>query len=562
MKNSTQLSPNEKNFFRAILILLFLGFLSGCFYYKVTEHDRLTPQNLDELNAKNKYFILHQGDFAWQLNDLKIENDILTGFASPLTDDKIRQLSLVDSNVSKRYYKNKKKNNSAIVNDVHLYVDDMSVSSDVARIPLENITKMEIFDKNRGATTASWVAGTIGITAALAVMIAIISEGEEEEPTPPPSDGEYTSCPFVYSFDGENYSFTGEIYSGAVFPSLERHDYLFIPNLQGVENNYYIYLCNQAKEIQNTNLAELLVFDHPKNTRVFIDKYGNPYFASDIRQPLSAVNAKGESQLPKVMHTDQLCYCPLPESDNDELMDELTVSFRVPENCREGKLILRARNNLLLDDSFADYFQMFGQKLPKWQNKFNQKPAEELQKWSMEQGIPLSVYLEENGTWRFVDYFQPPGPMAFRDDILTLHLSDPEHQEIRIKLVAGQLFWEIDQVSLDFSSPSAVSYSVIKPFRATDQNSTDVLGNILYDDHSYLNQPLIGDETKLIFQVPEQREGVERSVFLHSKGHYTILGNPDRGRSLVYLYKFSKPERFTRLARDHYFEQLEATTKY
>ena len=560
MKNSTQLSPNEKISFRVILILLFIGFLSGCFYYKVTEHDRLTPQSLDELNAKNKYFILHQGEFAWQLSDLRIEKDVLTGISTPLPDDKITQLTSVNPKV-KRYYKNKKKNNSAIVNDVHLYVNDTPFFADTAKIPLENITKMEIFDKNKGATTASWVAGTIGITAALAVMIAIISEDEKEEPTPPPSDGEYTSCPFVYTFDGENYSFAGEIYSGAVFPSLERHDYLFIPNLHAVGNNYYVYLCNQAKEIQNTNLAELFVFDHPRDTRVFIDKYGNPYVASDIRQPLSAVNSKGESPLSEIAETDQLNYYSLPGSDKNETMDELIVSFSVPENCREGKLILRARNNMLLDDSFAEYFHMFGQKLTKWQNKFNEKPAEELQTWSLEQGIPLSVYLEEDGRWQFVDYFQPPGPMAFRDDLLTIHFSDAERQEIRIKLVAGKLFWEIDRVGMDFSSQTAVSYSVIKPFRATDQNSNDVLGTLLCDDHSYLNQPLIGDETELIFQVPDQLEELERTVFLHSKGHYTILGNSDRGRSLVYLYKFAKPERFTRLARDHYFERLEATTK-
>jgi hypothetical protein len=200
---------------------------------------------------------------------------------------------------------------------------------------------------------------------------------------------------------------------------------------------------------------------------------------------------------------------------------------------------------------------MFGDKLAKRQEVINKKPVEELQKWTLDQNIPLSVYLEEGSSWKFVDYFNPPGPMAFRDDILKIDLSG-KSQEIKVKLETGKLFWEIDQVGMDFSTDYTVSYTMVKPYQATDQDTTNILGQILFDDESYLVQPNIGDETELLFHVPNQQEGLQRSVFLHSKGHYTIPGTDAPGKSLVYMYRFTKPQSFTRFVQENYFEITEA----
>jgi len=239
------------------------------------------------------------------------------------------------------------------------------------------------------------------------------------------------------------------------------------------------------------------------------------------------------------------------------LKDELILTFHVPEGCKTGKLLVRARNSILVDYSYEKYISMFGDKLAKRQDVINKKPIEELQKWTLDQNIPLSVYLEEGSSWKFVDYFNPPGPMAFRDDIMKIDLSG-KRQDIKIKLETGKLFWEIDQVGMDFSTDYTVSYTMVKPYQATDQDSANVLGQILFDDENYLVQPKIDDETELLFHAPGQREGTQRSVFLHSKGHYTIRGTDEPGKSLVYMYRFTKPQSFTRFVQENYFEITKA----
>ena len=82
------------------------------------------------------------------------------------------------------------------------------------------------------------------------------------------------SCPFIYAYNGKSYEFIGEIYSGAIHPPLERHDYLPIPNLEPVENEYKVKITNEIKE--SAHKYDRIGFPHPDN-EVLVDKYGNTH---------------------------------------------------------------------------------------------------------------------------------------------------------------------------------------------------------------------------------------------------------------------------------------------
>jgi len=556
MNNSTNLISLRKRNFRILLILVILGLQVECFqyHYRVKEKSSLTTEVLDHLKNEKRYFIFHNGTTLWHLNNPEIVNGSLKGEFVMLPLEKGEEQLLLNQNpFSQRYYKNQKRNNSGIVNDVHIYLDYPVAIKDSASIPLDKIKKIEIYDKDKAATTASWVLGTVGTATAAVILVAALSMDSGTSKAPPPTSSTGSSCPFVYTYNGTNFSFAGEIYSGAVYPAMERHDYLSLPNLLPVKNTYHLYLKNQEREIQFTNLTELFVFDHPENSSLYIDKYGNPFSTSEIAKPTIAIDSRGETQFDDLCKPDNLAYLSLPAEKDEKLKDELILTFQVPEGCKTGKLVLRARNSILVDYSYEKYLSMFGDKLAKRQDVINKKPVEELQKWTLDQNIPLSVYLEEDSSWKFVDYFNPPGPMAFRDDIMKIELSG-RSKEIKIKLETGKLFWEIDWVGMDFSKDYTVSYAIVKPYQATDQDSANVLSQILFDDDKDLVQPKIGDETELLFPVPNQQVGLQRSVFLHSKGHYSILGTDAPGKSLVYMYRYTKPQSFTHFVQENYFE--------
>jgi hypothetical protein len=288
-----------------------------------------------------------------------------------------------------------------------------------------------------------------------------------------------------------------------------------------------------------------------------MDKYGNPFTCSQIQPPTSAIDCKGNSLSELMNRADDISYQSGPSAGDDE-MDEVILTFKVPQKCDEGKLVMRARNSLLLDFSYSKYLDMFGDKLSGWQKKVSKRSSGNLQKWSIKQGIPLSVYLEKKGVWEFQDQFETPGPMAFKDDILKINLSGIDDPEIKIKLKSGKLFWEIDRIGMDFSADKIFDIKVVKPFMATDQNSIDVLPLVINDDSNYFVQPEIGDEAELSFHVPELKNSHSRTVFLHSKGHYQILGNQNLTQTNDRFRILRKPASFTRFAQDNYYNLLES----
>jgi len=545
MKTSTNFSNQKQRLWIILPSIVMLGFLSGCFqyFYKVNRPETLTSESIKNMQESGKYFILHDGVNVWQMDDLKIGNNILSGQISRLPE--VRRTYPLSQ--SKRY---KRSSQLYILNEVHVYANHRVRIDSVAQIPLSSLEKIEIYSPDKGLTFASWTAGVLGVAGTAVLLGSIIFPAGSTTPSPPPpsSSGTSSSCPFIFTYNGDHLNFAGEIYSGAIFPPLERDDYLHLSEIKPIENSYRILMSNQAREIQHTNLTELYIIDHPENAVGFIDKYGKPYTCSQIQPPTLAIDYKGNSLRELLSSADDISYQLAPSSKDDDEMDEVILTFKVPQKSTEGKLILRARNSLLLDYSYSKYLEMFGDKLLGWQNKVSKRSSGNLQKWSIKQGIPLAVYLEMKGVWEFQDQFETPGPMAFKNDILKIDLTGIDDPEIKIKLKAGKLFWEIDRVGMDFSADNTIDIKVVKPFMATDQNSLDVLPLVINDDGNYFVQPEIGDEAELLFNVPELKNGFSRDVFLHSKGHYQILGNQNLTQTNNRFKILRKPGKTCRFA--------------
>ncbi len=543
------------------LIILFSLLLTGCFrnYYRIKEKTTTSKEVLQAMQAPEKYLVLHNNNLIWNITEVKIENGFLSGKTNRINSDRYNNLPIHPGD-GYRYRKNNNTDQSYITNEIHIYVNEPIATSDSVKIALDSIKKIELFDKDKAATIGSYTISTIGVAAAVLVTVGVIVILSDPnfisgpKITPKPTANGQSSCPFVYTTDGEDYSFAGEIFGGALYPKLERDDYLALPALKPFENNYHIYLNNQAKEIQSINLAELYVIDHPSNSEVFMDKYGNTFTSSAIQKPLTALDSRGRSQLDKIAEVDNLTYYDVPSKEGEKLNDELFLTFAMPDNCLEGKLILRIRNSLIVDYSYQQYAFMFGKKWEEFQKRIHEKSSTELNQWVTDQEIPLSVSIEENGKWKILEQLLPTGPLAFRDYVVKLDLNGFKKSELRVKLASGELFWEIDRVGIDFSPNCVNHFAVVKPFRGVDQDSINVLNNIRYDDNNYLTQPRIGDETELVFTEPAQRKGEKRSVFLHSKGYYTLLGTEGKGKSMLFLHKFKKPASFTHFVNENYFK--------
>ena len=245
-----------KNTFLVLGVLVFLAFLSNCgYYYKVRDVDDISnPDTQAELNLKGKYVILRSSGLAMNFYQITVKGDSMTGRLKNL--ERKRKENLYPTKKGGNRYKKREEN--FVIDQVHIHLSDYNIDltrNDVS-FPLSSIQKVQVYSKDGAATAASWILPpvlTIGLIAGIAAA---------------------TSCPFVYTYDGENYHLAGEIYGGATYASLERHDYMLLPNFKSRDGVYQLKIANELKEIQYTNFSELLMVRHADNTKVSIDKYG------------------------------------------------------------------------------------------------------------------------------------------------------------------------------------------------------------------------------------------------------------------------------------------------
>lgn len=521
-----------------ILILSFIFTTSGCYYYKVKRSTGPPKETIDKLQAENKFIILHLEDKAWHLQDVVVNESSVTGRISVLTGHESYKNTKPDA--ANRYYKSLIFDQSNVLNEVHVYVSGFAdtVSGRISIQP-GDIKKIEIYDKDSGATAASWIFSGIGIgLGAIAIILIIVALTK-------------SSCPFVYLFDGSGYIFRGEIFSGATQPGLERNDFLPLGMVNAPDGICKLKLTNEVREIQSVNFAELMYADHPANTSALIDKYGS---LSVFRKPVSpvvAVNGNGKNILDALKERDTIYYSGDTEARGNNGIEEIIVKFVKPAGCKSARLVIRAKNSFWLDILMAKFHRLFGEKYDTFSEKQKSESPEKLRKYLLDQNIPLSVFIEKNGDWKYADYFNIMGPMALREDILTLNLADISSDTVSVKLETGFLFWELDYAGMDFSENETVVPSVIAAASAIDRNGADVSNLLGYIDKKYLVLKDVGDEVLIGFKMPHQ-ESEARSLFLHTSGFYKILREQSGASDRKKLKTFRRPNRFPAFSREMY----------
>jgi hypothetical protein len=493
-----------------LLMFILIITTSGCYSLRGLNRNDIQSTN------KDSYF-LHGPHSFYKIINATISEGVLSG-----------TIDYVVSPVSK-------------AKSIHIYAaPDSSIvkNGDRVQVPFRNIVKVEDYELD-GVRTFVGLAGTLSFGFLSLILIILLTKG--------------SSCPFIYAGDGNNFQFSGEIYSGATTVPLERDDYLPVRNIKPADNLYKLRITNEVNEIQNTNLTELILVDHQPGTKILIDKYGTTYSVSDLKTPSAATDTYGNPILNELEHSDSLHYISTIKNDGN-LKDTISLTFNKPSDASGSKLVIKGKNTMWLDYMYGKFADLFGKRYDKWKEKTNKKPREEMMKWISDQGMIMSVFLQTDSGLKFVDYFNLPGPMADKEDILQIDLSQIHSDKVNLKLVSGVLFWDLDYAGMDFTATDNFTRSSVPLYSAFDETGKDVTSLLLNNDEKYLVQPLPVNKTDLNFISPELQAGMERSVFLHSKGHYEILRDAKGKPDLAYLKTFRQPGTFTKFSKDHFMQ--------
>ncbi len=527
-----------------LLFFIVLGWQAGCVQY---QRYPLSKARMPKIDTRDLTFYLvdaaHPLSKVWYVSSYEIGEKSMTAFLTRMSAAESSQVSIVRNNRDAR-----DKKNEVLLFAQPKYASGLADTL-TTRIDFDQLEKIEVYEANFGKTMILSVPAIVGAGLALTI-IAVAAKG---------------SCPFVYAHNPAGTFFQGELYSGSTYPQLERHDWLPLPDLVPNDGAYQVRLANKAKEIQHTNLLQLITVDHPAGTEVLFDKNGQIQTISQPQSPVQAVDLEGQDARTALSTQDALLWHGDPANTRPRAEEGLVLTFQKPAGMQTAKLVIRAKNTFWLDYLYGLFLDEFGDYSGYVRAQYLKKSVGEVQQWITEQNVPLSVSIETAaGQWQKAGFFHLAGPMALKKDVLVLDLAGVTGDEVRVRLESGFLFWEIDWVALDFSEPVPVTVQTVLPTAAPSPQGLDAAAALTRDDDQYYTQPNLDDEAMVHYPIPAQAPGTVRSLLLHAKGHYEILRDPVAGKpSLLYLRHFQQPDAlpdYSRLRWQELMEPLPANT--
>lgn len=349
-----------------------------------------------------------------------------------------------------------------------------------------------------------------------------------------------------------NLFFRQNCFRGAITPNTQRDDHIPLPKFVPAGEDYIIKVTNELKEIQYTDLLQLLVLEHPEDVKVLLDQNGKAHSFSKIEAPDKAFSDRFSVDLSNVLQEDKRLFLFDSDIATKDGSRSLTMEFTKPAGAKQAKLFLTAKNSFWLDYTFGKFNEQFGSYYNTFQKKQLETPGEESNQWAVDQNIPLSIYIKTKGEWKLVERISTVGPLAFRDLVVPIDLEDLQQEKVVVKLETGFMFWEIDQAGMDFSENIIMKEVVLEPSFAVDEKGENVTDLLRKTDKKYLIQPEIGNEVIVSFKYNPENFTASTTAFLKSRGYYTYIRDYKGIPKLAELQTFRKSGRFSRFSEEQY----------
>lgn len=528
--------------------VLFAIVLSGCFqhYFKTNSQGSVDAAKVQQLISANKYFILHFQNRIVALNNIVIDGDRLTAIPTDVSPEHSHQLFPENKEVTpstvnnKRSHRMKKADKVAVLMEVHLYTKELFDQKNTINLPLSSFFRTDVYEFDPNATNTNHIFSWIGVAAATASIVGLIAFAIA------------CNCPQVYVNNNGQYEFKSGVYSGAVYSSLERTDYLPLNGIQPVNANYEVQIHNAKDEEQFINQVQVLKVVHDKNQNVLVDRRGKAVTYQKPIAPKAAAYNGTTDVLEQIKYTDNQFYSFESGAGPDNL-SEVTLQFERPAGVTKGKLLIHAGNSAWSGYLYKEFATLFGTGYEKWRKQQEENPSDAALQWQTDQGLPIKVYLATSNGWKYVDHFALTGNTAKRDMIMEIDISNAAPGDVKIRLETVHRFWDLDQAGMDFSADAPVKTTLLDPAVVINNSGRSLAAELKEPDKQYA-QLTGNDFLQLEFPATSNEDGLSESLFLVSRGYYHSLQKYTGRPNITALLKFKEKSAFDKFSREKIIE--------
>lgn len=347
------------------------------------------------------------------------------------------------------------------------------------------------------------------------------------------------SCPYVFTYDGDEYHFESETFAGAVCRGMERTNIETLKYLREVDGDYRLVVANQSHESDHINELTLIVVDHPFGTDVIPDVVGGIHTVHNPISPISARSFDGRDALDQVATVDNILWESdlknIDFSQDNQLRDGLIFEFLKPEVAANAKLVINGMNTGLGFFALEKIFSLTGPAKLSWLHQLNTDTGERARflGWIMREG-GLHIFIWEDEKWNKQGWLPDVGPLAPAEKIVPLDLTGVKGERIKIKIESVTDLWRINRVAIDYTDDERMDILSLSPRQALTESHHNVADALATTDSLYYSI-LPGQHASITYDAILLNPAKQRSFILKSRGYYYpwIDDGPNDNRELV-----------------------------
>lgn len=341
---------------------------------------------------------------------------------------------------------------------------------------------------------------------------------------------DHNSCPYVYSFDGNNYVYDAEPLSGAVCEGLSRTDCSRLDYLKPDSGKFKLLVRNENKEQQHIDEMKLVTVNHDENKTVTCGQDNNFYQYRKIDKPLSVTDENGKDVTLFFEEKDNFKWqtnLPAYETKYEYKGNhKIHLRFKKPAKCNSAMLFLNGGIAEWGSKMVKNFISLYGNKINDfygsiYHGSIGQKQLHTL--LSKEQLYYLDINVLENGEYVKRAVYKGAGPLMDEDILINIPLESIKEEFVDIMINPAPGFWKFDKIGLvgEFDKISDVDISTLDASFAADKG-TDIRAALKDSDKFCHYMPESTSSFVMKFDVPDSYKEKTTAVFLTTTGWYEI----------------------------------------
>ena len=496
----------EKNslFFSFITYILFFGFLlsiSGCENTKVS---RESPEYIELFNnsrVQASQIILKDGRF------IDVTNNIVYYYKT--YKDTTNVLVFITNFDTVKSSENGKEIKRLIPNE--------------RIIPLSNVQEVYVTRTEIDAgKTILLGLGVIAVSALIFLIVAIASF----------ANSDHHSCPYIYSYDGEKYTYDAEPLGGAVCSGLSRTDYSRLDYLAPSDGYFKMLIRNENEEVQYLDEMKIVTVKHDGNKQVSIGQDNEFYQYSKIYDPISVTDENNKDVTDYFIHKDKVKWQTVfPDDLSSSSLtkrQKLHFKFKKPENAGNAMLFVNGGTAQWGSDMVKRFLQLRGRDIDKWYESIYPGSENQKELYSLmlnEELYYLKININSSGIYKHGATIKSGGPLIDEDVLINIPLTETSGDLIEFELNPPPGFWKFDRIGMvfDYEKIKSSDIKTLSTEKAVDDKEQSIKEKLDAADKNYYNMEKVGSRCDLSFQVPAGYNSKEYALFYKTTGWYEIV---------------------------------------